>query len=236
MRLRSTAACSPRLLQWVLPSPEVIDVIVRAYAHVARPYILRWFPERNNCIAACRATIEALDSFGIHAWPLSVRMQAKVKERKLGFGMGLLPEEAARARKKAGARTYSPFRRGWPGHLIVGTENHWLIDPTFDTTFDAFRMLGYDCGEQNYVMAVQWHEDINPLAFSMDASFGLNDGHTLEVKYLSSPNEDYRDAPAWETDHLQPLIWQLGRAIIDLARAPVITPTEPAAAQAQSRG
>jgi hypothetical protein len=137
------------------PSPELIDAVVKAYAEVARPLILRWFPEPNSCIAATRATVEVLDCFGIRAWPLSVRMKALVPERNIAFGSGLLPHERTRAELLPGfTGRFSTRTKGWDGHLIVGTENHWLIDPTFDTVFHAFRKLGYDCGQRDMILAM----------------------------------------------------------------------------------
>lgn len=200
------------------PSPELIDAVVKAYAEVARPLILRWFPEPNSCIAASRATIEVLDCFGIRAWPLSVRMKVEVKEAHVGFGMGLLPEEQSRAERNPNHSRFSTRSKGWPGHLIVGTENNWLIDPTFDTVFRGFRKLGYDSGYSNMILAVPAGKEVDPLGFAMTGEYVLNDGNTLEVTYLSSPNEDYRKAPAWETDHLQILIGQIIQGIVELVR------------------
>jgi hypothetical protein len=52
----------------------------------------------------------------------------------------------------------------------------------------------------------------------MPGEYRLDDGNTLELTYLSSPDEDYRKAPAWETDHLQILISQTIQAIVELVR------------------
>lgn len=158
-------------------------------------------------------------------------MKAVVPEHNVALGLGLLPEELARAQRNPKHRRFGTRTKGWSGHLIVGTEHNWLIDPTFDTAFVAFRQMGYDCSEQETIMAVQCDKEIDPLGFHMEGHFGLDDGNQLEVTYLSSPDEEYRNAPAWETDHLQILIRQICEAICRMANAPVITPTGRAEAQ-----
>jgi hypothetical protein len=217
-----------------LAEPELTNVIVKAFAHVARPYILQWFPEPNSCIAACRITVEVLARFGIHSWPLSVRMKAEVKERSVACGLGLTPEELAKAKANPKHRRFGSRSRGWPGHLIVATEHHWIIDPTFDTVFAAFRQLGYNVQERSIMLAVNTETEPDPLGFAMNADFSLDDGNKLDVLYLSSPDEDYRQAPAWETDHLQPVIRQICEAICRLGGAPVIRPASTTAGQTQS--
>ena len=192
-------------------APARTAAIVQAYAAIARPYILQFFPAPNSCISACRTTIEVLELFGVRAWALPCRMKAELPALHLAYASGLNDRDLAIARRRLQGRMRSVGRdpETWQGHLAVATEHHWFLDPTFDSIFWGLAHCGYQAHEEPQIFCAPTGSELDPEAFGLDFQATLGNGDLLEVRYYASSNHGYREQPAWETDHLQYLIHRI---------------------------
>jgi hypothetical protein len=210
-------------------SPEKIEWIVTSYAQVARPIFRQFYPARNSCVAAVRTTIEVFEALGLHSWPLSVRMKVEPVGKKVAYASGLLPEEKARVIRANKLHKWKggEDRHTWNGHLVLQTEGHWFLDPTFDMAFEGLRQAGYPNDIDHFILLAKLEGELDPLGFHLESIWDIGNGDKLNVEYLASDNNAYRHEPAWEPDGMDLMAQFIIRAMNEhLGKAIVSSPTD----------
>lgn len=182
-------------------SPEFL---VAQFTHIADPALEGL--ERRSCVAAVRIVQQCLEPFGLRVRPHTVKFIVEMPGRELTYVSGLTAEEEQDGKARAASWMEFTQEDSWKGHLIALVEDRILVDPTFDEAFLAFVDAGRLASYQRHGSLVM------PLGKAVEENFELemlgttNEGETLKVRYMSKPDERYLTAPAWELDHIQPLI------------------------------
>lgn len=176
------------------------EQIVETYVRVARPLILSMFPP-NSCIASVRVTKECLEHLGIPVEPLAVKFVAQSKSLKLAYVSGLDPAELAQAEARASKFGKLDAAAPWDGHLVAiagSGSGRWLIDPCFDAM----------AAHPAISMAPEMLTAKLPEGLTFGSLEGVVEisGHEFRIQYTASGRRDFEQTPAWETDHLEPLI------------------------------
>ncbi len=179
------------------------ELAIQAFAAVARPLILKYFPPAC-CIAATRVTIECLRRFGVTAKPKATVFCVSVPEKKLAYVSG--PEKYFDFANAASwtKRGTSDGSDGYQGHVVAfaGTT---LIDAAFDQSLYALGMW------EKFVLvqpADKW-----PGTFDAQIGAVLTNGESCLIRYIALDDKSFLRAPAWELDHLQPLIAEVCSAM-----------------------
>lgn len=184
--------------------------VIASFVELARPIMLEFFSP-NSCIACSRIAIEVFRLFGIRLRPHPVSFLLHIPKLNLAYTSGWRKDQITGV--EPDRHRASPFRTGWEGHVIVQSRR-FLIDPSFDQAFYAF--AGSDADNSSAVTP-------RPLiaAFPMAETFRRNDfsiefkvlieGITgeqvpAEIRYDSNRDMSFLATPAWETDHLRPVI------------------------------
>ena len=171
--------------------------IIQRFAYVARPVILSYFPS-NSCIASTRIAIEVLARFGVEADALAVGMIVEVKALSLAYVSGFAVRHLATILRLDSAP--------WDGHLVaiatVG-ESRYLVDASFDQV--SMPEQGLQIAPFVFVAPLP-DPTLLTGTIGMILTLVSDTGQKISVRYSPIPNQTFRDAPAWETDHLQPAI------------------------------
>lgn len=186
--------------------------ILEVFAEVARPMILQFFPP-NSCIAAARTTLECLKRFSVDAYAEPVRFVVKIEELNLAFTTGLSEDERRRAISDADSWFDAATREsGWNGHLIVLAVNRrYLVDPTFDQAFYQLTQAGKLIEPLEPLVLVLPLDEPATDRFGITFGARFSNGLNATVMYDSIADKSFLEAPAWERDHLQPLIYSIVR-------------------------
>lgn len=182
------------------------EAVVRAYAKVARPQILRFFP-RNSCVASTRTTIECLARFGLQGTGLACEFV--VQGQKLAYVSGLRAGNEQAARAASGSFTYLRSADPFDLHVVAIIEQpqglRWLIDASFDQA----RAVGLPVADEPFIVPLP--RDVDPCYLAVDATVQITADVQATVHYRGRPERDFEATPAWETDHLQPVIRMICR-------------------------
>ena len=191
----------------------VRQALIHAFAMVARPVILEYFPPRS-CITSTRIAIECLKAFGIEARPVPCEFYLHIPSLKLLYMSGVSAEDKARHRATANElielKTVDGSE-GWPGHLVAVADLFW-IDASFDQAFFAFREAGkLDVGaEPSQINVLELPNTPGP-EFDLSERGETEDGHEVKIRYLSTGNDSFLKCQAWDTDDLQIPIFRIIR-------------------------
>lgn len=201
-----------------------VEPFIRAYAAIARPMILHYFPEPNACIAACRTTLECLKRFGVRSRVEAVELVVTVPDLELSYVSGLSVESKQRAIDKSKELlSVENATDAWDGHVVVIADGYWLIDPTFDAPFAAM----YQAGKlkerlEPAVSFVKTESPMRDAGWYMKIGVGFSDGTMVDVQYNSRPEyRSFTKTPAWEIDHLQPLIHSICEGMKQAMKNPI---------------
>jgi hypothetical protein len=189
----------------------VRQALIHAFAMVARPVILEYFPPRS-CIASTRIAIECLKAFGIEARPVPCEFYLHIPSLKLLYTSGGSAE--VREANKLVVLPTADGGTGWPGHLVAVADLFW-IDTAFDQGFAS--LIGEGClpaGEPSEINVIELPNPLGP-EFDIAAAGEMEDGTEVKIRYLSmlddSLRDSFRNCRAWETDHLQQAIGRIVR-------------------------
>lgn len=186
---------------------------ITRYAAVARPLILQFFPP-NACIAASRITIECLGRFGIKAKAFPMKFAVESTKHQVRFTVGLDDKEKAEAAANAASSHSRMGLKAWNGHVVVitkGKGNRYLIDASFDQA----SMPAHGVPIKPHVLVVPIGKEIPPEDIFAELGLVTDGGEDLNVKYIPLRDRSFLDAPAWETDHLQPVIAMICRRMAE---------------------
>jgi len=180
------------------------EAILAAFSTVARPLILKFFPP-NSCIASTRIALECLRRFGFTGEGLSVEFVCEFAERGTAYVGGLRPESEREARRtaKSFTRLKDPSGEGADMHVVAVVSapgGRWLIDASFDQV-GAGR---WPVPPEPLIVPIP--ANLDRLEIHLDARIELADGVRAKVQYRSRPERDFEGTPAWELDHITPLI------------------------------
>lgn len=172
----------------------------------------RGYLQRNHCIAAVRVAKECLEPLGFHVEPMPVKLIVQSEEHKVAYIIGASPEEQQRLSRRASSE-HRPSPNPWNGHLICLIDRRWILDPSFDQASAPDHGMPIDemlLIDTDGCMV----EPIDPLDLAIDADLTLNSGLRVKVTYQPTKDMSFLTAPAWETDHIEPLIRSIGALII----------------------
>lgn len=173
--------------------------VVDAFEAVARPEILKWFPA-NSCIASSRIAVECLGLFGVEAVGVAATLIARCGT--LAYVVGMNPREKARAKKQAGSFVERTSPNGIDGHVVAVVPGEWLIDASFDQVD-----VGFPINPAPLLIPLDGRR-ADSLHVKGSVKIGLE---LVQIEYLTNPRRWFKLTPAWETDHLQPVIWAIAR-------------------------
>ena len=200
--------------QNTMPQPKDEAAAVQCFAECARPPILRYL-NRRSCIASCRITIEVLKRFGIAAHPVPVRFVVCAPVYKIAFISGFSVESQTELRR--GAARYVDLAAGpkagggngtWNGHVAVVTANYFL-DPSFDQSLDALASNGLQLDPHPYIALAPLPQPINRDALHLEFSLETANSIFLTAQYNSISDYSFLETPAWELDHVEPVIEEI---------------------------
>lgn len=200
-------------------------IVVGFFAELARPIMLRWF-NRGSCIASARIAVEVLRIFGVEVHPVPVRWVLQLPGAKMAFVVGLNAEEQADARRKAESFVeveQGPVIRGggkgtgWNGHVILRGDG-FLLDPSFDQALHALAQRGAAIESKPMIVVFPTGPDPLPEEFNAKMGARLDDGTEVTIDYATTGDDSYMQTPAWETDHLEPVIAEVITTMQRLAR------------------
>jgi hypothetical protein len=193
--------------------------VISAFARIARPIILRYF-NRRSCIASSRIAVEVFRQFGIESSPISVRFVLRAPSLNVAFVSGLTSQQQAEVSTHAERFVALPLGpdiggggRGWNGHVILKAGDA-LVDPSFDQALDALAGNGAPIESAPRVAVFPLNGLQIPQDFHVRFTAILDDNTEIVAEYDALHDESFRDAPAWETDHLEPAIEEIVTAMI----------------------
>lgn len=179
------------------------EILLELFTEIADPWIAQL--ENRSCVAAVRILQQCLETFGVKVEPRPVYFTIQIKSLEIGYMCGLRPDQV-KGQPKSWIPA-SPLRTGtgWNGHLVALVDKQFLVDPSFDAPFIEMQLAGkLPSYERSGTLVLPLGREIEH-NFAADI-LGRVEELEVEVRYGSTADDSYLQAPAWELDHIQPLI------------------------------
>ena len=189
-----------------------VVTLLDLYETCARPWLNQIF-KPNTCIEQTRVLLEVIQRFGVRAEAVGTKLIVKCEAREYCFISGLDADELHSAMNTA-------KRFILHGNDHDATLNRRHVCALVDQRFLADSTLHQASSEQFGVKIPAAITVIGPLAFPSDhratgsdvtAEYALDDGARLAARWITTPDRDWLDDPAWEPSHLWRLIDRIER-------------------------
>lgn len=171
------------------------SLVVEAFAQVARPTILKFFPP-NSCVASTRIAMECFSRFGLRSEATASKLMVLDVALERAYVSGFREEREDMEARALSFETLSEVG-SYDRHVVCLVERRWLVDASFDQASRAGVRI------TPHVFTLEFPRDFVASGSLHLSVVAEHEGVTLEVQYVTLPDRSFEATPAWETDHLQ---------------------------------
>ena len=187
-------------------------IALEHFARIAPPYLEPF--KRNTCIEQTRILLECLKRVGVPGRPEAVRLVVQCEALKLVFVSGSTAKERERARRKGiditeldlNGKPIAPCGQDTDqnrvGHVVAVINGRYLADPTLSQASMPDHGLTI---EREIVFVGPFTQQLRTNS-EVAATFSLNSGQVIDVRWALTGRWDFRKTAAWEPSHLWPII------------------------------